>query len=527
MQTVLFTIREASIWASGYLKKTVTPSNISYLVQYGLVQKFNDNGTTQVDKQELIKYYDSYFGKRSINWTDELGDDLNWTLSFEHVKEAETTKHVHRLHPYKGKFIPQLVEYFLDEHTDSFKNEVFFKPGDVICDPFCGSGTTLVQSCELGIHGIGIDISHFNTLISNVKVARYNLFALFEAIYYVTSELRYFVEGSPVIEFESKLIEELAKYNNDYFPVPNYKYKIKRKLIDGNQYGAMHEEAFLPIYSDLVKKYKIQLQQHNQESFLDRWYMPHIREEIDLLYRLIMTIKDSNIRNVLSVTLSRTIRSCRATTHADLATLKSPVTTTYYCAKHGKICKPLFSMLSWWERYSKNTMKRLAQFDKLRTNTQHLCLTGDARNLDILGSLKINSAQLYNIVTKNGIKGVFTSPPYIGLIDYHEQHAYSYDLFGFERRDDFEIGPKFRGRGREARDFYVQGISEVLINCRRFLVDDFDLFLVANDKFNLYPIIAESSDMMIVNRYNRPVLNRTEKDRTAYSENIFHLKRKQ
>ena len=30
------------------------------------------------------------------------------------IKEAETTKHVHRLHPYKGKFIPQLVEYFLD-----------------------------------------------------------------------------------------------------------------------------------------------------------------------------------------------------------------------------------------------------------------------------------------------------------------------------------------------------------------------------------------------------------------------------
>jgi len=59
------------------------------------------------------------------------------------------------------------------------------------------------------------------------------------------------------------------------------------------------------------------------------------------------------------------MRSCRATTHADLATLVEPVTTPYYCAKHGKICKPLFSILKWWETYSKDTVKRLAQFDKL------------------------------------------------------------------------------------------------------------------------------------------------------------------
>jgi hypothetical protein len=29
----------------------------------------------------------------------------------------------------------------------------------------------------------------------------------------------------------------------------------------------------------------------------------------------------------------------------------------------------------------------------------------------------------------------------VGMIDYHEQHAYAYDLFGFERRDEYEIVP--------------------------------------------------------------------------------------
>jgi len=44
------------------------------------------------------------------SWKEELGEDLNWALSFDQYKESETTKHVHRLHPYKGKFIPQMVE---------------------------------------------------------------------------------------------------------------------------------------------------------------------------------------------------------------------------------------------------------------------------------------------------------------------------------------------------------------------------------------------------------------------------------
>ena len=91
------------------------------------------------------------------------------------IKKLRQPKHVHRLHPYKGKFIPQLVEYFLDSHTDNFKKKVYFKKGDIILDPFAGSGTTMVQACELGMHAIGMDVSVFNALISNCKVVKYDL----------------------------------------------------------------------------------------------------------------------------------------------------------------------------------------------------------------------------------------------------------------------------------------------------------------------------------------------------------------
>jgi len=155
----LLTIKEATQWASDFLKRDISESNISYLLQYGKVRKHKVGGAVFVDVDDLRKYYESYHGWREMNYKKRFGNDLNWSLSFDYLREKDTTKHVHRLHPYKGKFIPQLVQYFIDDHTDDFKNDVYFKTGDIILDPFCGSGTTLVQAHEMGMHSIGIDIS--------------------------------------------------------------------------------------------------------------------------------------------------------------------------------------------------------------------------------------------------------------------------------------------------------------------------------------------------------------------------------
>ena len=520
------TIKEASNWATEYLGKTVTPSNISYLIQYGRIKKNGDNGSTQVSKQELIKYYKSFNGQREVSWKGQLGDDLNWHLSFDQCKEAETTKHVHRLHPYKGKFIPQLVEYFLDGHTDNFKTKACFQKGDIVLDPFSGSGTTLVQSSELGIHAIGIDVSAFNALIANCKVTKYDLVDVQTETSRITKALKGFLTNSHTLEFEAKLLQALYDFNNKYFPVPEYKYRLRQGKINEEQYGAEKEKEFLPTFNRLVREYNIKLRQDNSDTFLDKWYSQHIREEIRFVFNEIGKIKNEDTRKVISVILSRTIRSCRATTHADLATLLEPITATYYCAKHGKMCKPLFSILKWWETYTKDTIQRLAQFDRLRTQTFQACLTGDSRTIDIVKQLKKQNAAFAELAQKKKIKGIFSSPPYVGLIDYHEQHAYAYDLFGFQRQDELEIGPLFKGQGREAKQSYIQGISDVLNNCKGFLVDDYDIFLVANDKYKMYPVIAENTGMQIVKQYKRPVLNRTEKDKGAYSEIIFHLKRK-
>jgi hypothetical protein len=55
----------------------------------------------------------------------ELDLDLSW--SERDLPERERSKHVHRLHPYLGKFVPQLVEALLERHLPSARN---------VLDPF-------------------------------------------------------------------------------------------------------------------------------------------------------------------------------------------------------------------------------------------------------------------------------------------------------------------------------------------------------------------------------------------------------
>ncbi len=220
---------------------------------------------------------------------------------------------------------------------------------------------------------------------------------------------------------------------------------------------------------------------------MDKWFVAPVREEIEFVSNAIEKVESAEIRDVLTVILSRTVRSCRATTHADLATLVEPVTTTYYCAKHGKICKPLFTIVGWWERYAADTVKRLAEFDRLRTETFQICLNGDSTEIDIFAELEKHNKPLAELAETQKIRGIFSSPPYVGLIDYHEQHAYAYDLFGYERRDAQEIGALAKKQSKQAQADYAKGIAAVLRNARKFLAEDFDIFLVANDKYNLYP----------------------------------------
>src|SRR3989338_9340744 len=240
-------------------------------------------------------------------------------LSFSHLREFERTKHVHRLHPYLGKFIPQLVEFFL-------KNN--FTKGQTILDPFAGSGTTLIESNALGMRSIGNELSYFNCLITKVKTQNYNM-----------------------IKLEREVLDILER-TKDFSKSMN-----NRSL---NEITINKKNNF------------------TSSEYLKKWFAPRTLKEL-LFY--LSNIQNYEYQDVLKIILTRSARSSRLVPHFELTRSEEPLLlkSTYYCHKHKKKCQPITEALKFLNRYSHDTIKRIGEFSKIRTDASISVIQGDTR----------------------------------------------------------------------------------------------------------------------------------------------------
>lgn len=448
-----------------------TPHNIRDYIQRGRISKYNHegekitrayNGQLRVSLKELLVFLSLI--AQGLEKHHRAG--LHPELGFYNVPEHKRTKHVHRLHPYLGKFIPQLVEWFLSR---------FFKEDDVILDPFMGSGTTLVQANEMKMHSVGIDISPFNCLIAKVKIANYDI-----------SRLR-----SEVFDIEHQ-VSEFSKH-------------LSCGVNNSN------------LFSDIGIEIK-ELMEECESEYLKTWLAPKALLEA-LYYRKL--ISNYHYQDLLKIILSRAVRSSRLVPHYDLATPKAPlkVGQIYWCKKHNRYCSPIDNCITKIHAYSGDTVRRISEYARLRSNKSAIVIQGDSRDVDLANELSSSP------IAGRKIDGIFTSPPYVGQIDYHDQHIYAYELFGFSKKEELEIGPKKKGKSQQAQSDYVRGIVSVFKNVLQYLKPDAKIFVVANDRYKLYPEIAKLSGMKIIDEYHRAVTKRTEQGDDPYQETIFFLKK--
>lgn len=89
--------------------------------------------------------------------------------------------HSHCIHPYTAKLIPHIPHHFIKKYTR--KHELIF-------DPFCGSGTTLLEAKLWDRNAVGIDINPLAVLISKVKTKPLNMNELRSAILLVKKSVK-------------------------------------------------------------------------------------------------------------------------------------------------------------------------------------------------------------------------------------------------------------------------------------------------------------------------------------------------
>ena len=363
-------------------------------------------------------------------YAGRLDLDLSWSEG--QLPERERTKHVHRLHPYLGKFVPQLVEALLERYV---------APGGHVLDPFAGSGTTLVQALESGRDATGVDIAGFNCLLMRVKTRRHNLDA------------------------------------------------VRRDLLWA------HEQASAFAADERMPS--------GATPYLRDWFAPRAVAELLHFRSLVEQVASAD---VLRVILARAARSARRTTHFDLDFPREPQHGPYWCHKHRRTCTPVGEARRFLLRYTLDTLDRIETFTAARAADVHASVQhGDARDLELGGPFD----------------GVVTSPPYPGLIDYHEQHRYAYELLGLDERREAELGRPARGLGRDAIRAYVEGVAAVLANARRRLGPSAPVCIVVNDRRDLYPEILRRAGLRLEDRLERHVNRRTGRRAGEYFESIL------
>lgn len=164
---------------------------------------------------------------------------------------ANTSYLTHSIHPYPAKFIPQ-IPYRLIQELSSF--------GETILDPFCGSGTSLVEARRLGRHAIGVDANPLACLISRAK-------------------------ANCMSESEAEILFQLAK---------EIEYLAQETFI-----------GQLPLFPDLPA-FPRAIKRHTFEGIED-WFDDHVIDELSFLKEKCLSLSETNARQLALVVFSSII----------------------------------------------------------------------------------------------------------------------------------------------------------------------------------------------------------------------------
>ncbi len=257
-------------WA--YKKNSDTKKNSIVLLDN--VQFIYELALAQLELEKLDIGFEVTNGLREFRLTryDDLDELVGRTAYFKiiagkytdyfHIIQKNNTRSVnqyltHWIYPYKGKFHPQMIRALL--------NILGLKKGNIVLDPFIGSGTTAVEAKLLGIDCIGVDISPVCVVQSKVKTESVDTIDTIEKIkdniLRKISPSLFNQEGEPLLEVINSIPDEKVRnfYKMAYLVAVSDNARRKR-----NFEQSFHKNLILMIksvrdFKDVVGKLRLNL----------------------------------------------------------------------------------------------------------------------------------------------------------------------------------------------------------------------------------------------------------------------------
>jgi DNA modification methylase len=190
------------------------------------------------------------------------------------IVTRDVNSHTHGFHKYPAKFIPHIPKWAITKYLNGDKNKF-------VLDPFCGSGTTLVESVLAGYNAIGIDIDPLSALISKVKTTKVDTTELKKISYWLAKEITTKRKGTfkpdcETIEhwFTKDAIDKLSKIRTSLNQIPE-KFGNTKKVKD-------IQNLFFICFSSIIRR----VSKADNES--QKTYVSHTRvkepEEVNALF---------------------------------------------------------------------------------------------------------------------------------------------------------------------------------------------------------------------------------------------------
>ena len=188
-----------------------------------------------------------------LNDFQQLVAQADWEFS-----DADTRYLTHNLHRYSGKFIPQIARQAI---------ELVSKPGEIILDPYVGSGTTLLEAAIAGRRSIGVDLNPLAVLIASAKVCSIDEPRLKDLV----ERFRSLTIGLDDLSGQLQLLSDEG---------------IELLVQEANQDERLHD----PWYQ--------------------KWFKPEVLIQLLVLHRAITTLSDTECSRIAMVAFSEILRRC-------------------------------------------------------------------------------------------------------------------------------------------------------------------------------------------------------------------------